>query len=50
MQVRIMERAINRSRMSPITGSIPITADQPNLKPQQQQDSDRSELVLFEGM
>ena len=50
MQVRIMERAINMSRMSPITGMIPITADQPNLKPQQQQVSARSELVLFEGM
>jgi len=42
MQVRMMERAISMSRTSPITGMIPMTADQPNRKPQQQQVKERS--------
>ena len=48
MQVRIMERAINKSRISPMTGIMPITADQPNRKPQQQHVRDRSILVGFQ--
>lgn len=46
MQVRIIERAINISRMSPMTGIIPMIADQPNLKPQQQHVNDRSKHQL----
>jgi hypothetical protein len=42
MQVRIIERAINMSRISPMTGMMPMTEDHPNRNPQQQQLNERS--------
>ena len=42
MHVRIRERAINKLRTSPMTGIIPMIADQPNRNPQQQHVNDRS--------
>jgi hypothetical protein len=44
MQVRIMERAINRSRISPMTGMMPMTEDHPKRNPQQQHVNARSML------
>jgi hypothetical protein len=52
MQSRITERAINRSMMSPTTGIMPMTADQPNRPPQQQQLRERSKyvsMIFMEG-
>jgi hypothetical protein len=42
IQVRIMDRAINMSRISPMTGMMPMTADHPKRNPQQQHDNARS--------
>jgi hypothetical protein len=44
MQSRIMERAINKVRTSPMTGIAPMTADQPIRNPQQQHVNERSKL------
>ena len=49
MQVRIIDRAINISRMSPMTGIRPMTADHPKRKPQQQQLKERSAVRLSDS-